>query len=76
MKLNPAKSAFGVLAGKFLGFMVSYRIIEANLEKLYAILDMKPPRATKEVQQLARRGAALNRFISRSTDKCFPFFAF
>jgi hypothetical protein len=33
MKLNPAKCAFGVSSGKFLGFMVSSRGIEANLEK-------------------------------------------
>ena len=30
MKLNLGKCAFGVMAGKFLGFMVSQRGIEAN----------------------------------------------
>ena len=30
MKLNPAKCAFGVESGKFLGFMVNNRGIEAN----------------------------------------------
>ena len=30
MKLNPGKCAFGMTAGKFLGFMVSQRGIEAN----------------------------------------------
>ena len=34
MKLNPSKCAFGVASGKFLGFMVSQRGIEANLEKV------------------------------------------
>ena len=43
MKLNPNKCAFGVASGKFLGFMVSHRRIEANPEKIKAILDMKPP---------------------------------
>ena len=43
MKLNPSKCAFGVASGKLLGFMVSHRGIEANLEKIKAILDMKPP---------------------------------
>ena len=43
MKLNPSKCAFGVLLGKFLGFMVSHRGIEANPDKIQAILDMKPP---------------------------------
>ena len=41
MKLNPNKCTFGVVSGKFLGFMVSHRGIEANLEKIKAILDMK-----------------------------------
>ena len=34
MKLNPSKCAFGVVSGKFLGFMVSQRGIEANLEEV------------------------------------------
>ena len=40
MKLNPAKCVFGVSSGKFLGFMVSQQGIEANPEKVKAILDM------------------------------------
>ncbi|XP_059439799.1 uncharacterized protein LOC132172333 [Corylus avellana] len=74
MKLNPAKCAFGVSSGKFLGFVVSRRGIEANPEKIKAVLDMQAPRSTKQLQQLTGRVAALNRFISRSTDKCLPFF--
>ena len=38
MKLNPGKCTFGVTAGKFLGFMVSQRGIEANLDKIRAIM--------------------------------------
>ena len=34
MKLNPSKCIFGVVSGKFLGFMVSQRGIEANLKKV------------------------------------------
>ena len=34
MKLNPSKCVFGVDSGKFLGFMVSQRGIEANSEKV------------------------------------------
>ena len=74
MKLNPNKCAFGVLSGKFLGFMVSYRGIEANPDKIQAILDMKPPQNLKEVQSLTGRVAALNKFVSKSTDKCLLFF--
>uniref|UniRef100_A0A2N9IZQ4 RNase H type-1 domain-containing protein n=1 Tax=Fagus sylvatica TaxID=28930 RepID=A0A2N9IZQ4_FAGSY len=74
MKLNPSKCAFGVYSGKFLGFMVSQRGIEANPDKIKAILEMQPPKTSKEVQRLTGRVAALNRFMSRSTDKCLPFF--
>ena len=50
MKLNPSKCAFGVSSGKFLGFMVSQKEIEANPEKVQAILDMTSPKTIKEVQ--------------------------
>ena len=74
MKLNPSKCAFGVSSGKFLGFMVSQKGIEANPDKIRAILDMKPPKNIKEVQSLTGRVAALNKFVSKATDKCLPFF--
>ena len=74
MKLNPSKCAFGVSSGKFLGFIVSHRGIEANLNKIQAILNMEAPRNIKEVQSLTERVTALNRFISKATNKCLPFF--
>ena len=74
MKLNPSKCVFGVASGKFLGFMVSQRGIEANPEKVQAIINMVSPRTVKEVQKLIGRIAALNRFVSRATNKCLPFF--
>ena len=74
MRLNPSKCVFGVASGKFLGFMVSQRGIEANPEKVRAIIDMTSPRTVKEVQKLTGRIAVLNRFVSRASDKCLPFF--
>ena len=74
MKLNPSKCAFGVVSGKFLGFMVSQRGIEANPKKEKAILNMMSPKTVKEVQKLTGRIATLNRFVSRATDKFLPFF--
>ena len=74
MKLNPTKCAFRVASSKFLGFMVTQRGIEANLEKIKAVLDMKHPSNKKEVQQLTGRVAALSRVISKSTERCLPFF--
>ncbi|XP_065632981.1 uncharacterized protein LOC112035103 [Quercus suber] len=60
MKLNPGKCVFGVASGKFLGFMVSQRGIEANPEKVQAIINMASPKTVKEVQKLTGRIAALN----------------
>ena len=74
MKLNLGKCAFGVTARKFLGFKVSQRGIEVNPDKIRAIMEMTPPRSVKEVQSLNGKVAALNRFVSRATDKCLPFF--
>ena len=74
MKLNPSKCVFGVASGKFLGFMISQRGIKANPEKVQAIINMASPRIVKEVQELTGRIAALNRFVSRATDKCLSFF--
>nr|XP_017225259.1 PREDICTED: uncharacterized protein LOC108201488 [Daucus carota subsp. sativus] len=74
MKLNPQKCVFGVESGKFLGFMVNHRGIEANLAKIRALLDMKSPANIKQVQSLTGRIAALNRFVSKSSEKCKEFF--
>ena len=74
MKLNPLKCAFGVSAGKFLGFMVTQRGIEANPMQLKAIMRSPAPSSKKEIQQLTSRLAALGRFISRFTDRLKPFF--
>ena len=49
MKLNPKKCVFGVWSGKFLGFMISSHGIEANLDKVKAVLGMKPLRNIKEL---------------------------
>ena len=74
LKLNASKCTFGVGSGKFLGFMVTQRGIEANPDQISAILDLKPPSTVREVQKLTEMAAALNRFISRSAEKCRPFF--
>ena len=74
MKLNPAKCHFGVAAGKFLGYMVTQRGIEASPEQIKAIIDLRSPANAKDVQRLTGRIAALNRFISRSSEKCKDFY--
>jgi hypothetical protein len=73
LKLNPEKCVFEVKKGKFLGCLVSTKGIEANPNKIEAILRMEPP-STKGAQRLTRRLASLNRFISRSAERNLPFF--
>jgi hypothetical protein len=74
LKLNASKCAFGVGSGKFLGFMVTQRGIEANPDQIAAIQGLQPPKNVREVQRLTGMAAALNRFISKSAEKCRPFF--
>src|ERR1044072_1730998 len=63
IRLNPEKCSFGVAGGKFLGFMISERGIEANPDKCKAIIEMSSPKNVKEVQRLAGRIAALSRLL-------------
>ena len=74
LRLNASKCSFGIGSGKFLGYMVTYRGIEVNLDQIKAINNLQSPRNPKEVQKLTRMAAALNRFISRLADRCRPFF--
>ena len=74
LHLNASKCSFGVGSGKFLGYMVTHRGIEVNPDQIKVINKLQPPRNPKEVQRLTGMTAALNRFISRSTDRCRPFF--
>ena len=64
-KLNPTKYVFGVPLGELLSFIISHRGIEANLEKITAITDMKATVCMKDIQKLTGCTTALNRFISR-----------
>ena len=74
LRLNASKCTFGVGSGKFLGYMMTHRGIEVNPDQIRAINCLQPPRNRKEVQKLTRMMAALNRFISRSAERCRPFF--
>ena len=63
LHLNASKCSFGVGSGKFLGYMVTHRGIEVNLNQIKAINNLQSPRNPKEVQKLTGMAAALNRFI-------------
>jgi hypothetical protein len=73
-KLNLEKCVFGVPDGKLLGFIVSHQGIEANPEKIEAIMRMEVPRSQKKVQRLTGCMAALSRSISRLGEKGMPFY--
>ncbi|XP_017419350.1 uncharacterized protein LOC108329586 [Vigna angularis] len=72
MRLNPSKCTFGVPAGKFLGFMLTRRGIEANPDKCKAVLDMTAPTTLREVQRLVGRLTALSRFIPKLAEHIKP----
>ena len=74
LRLNASKCSFSMGLGKFLGYMVTHCGIEINPDQIKAINSLQPPRNPKEVQRLTGMTAALNRFISRSVDRCRPFF--
>ena len=76
MKLNPAKCAFGVSTGKFLGLIVNNRGIEANLDKIKVVLDMLPPSNIKDIQRLTGRITVLSRFVSKASENVSLSFRF
>ncbi|XP_055812085.1 uncharacterized protein LOC129882003 [Solanum dulcamara] len=74
LKLNPAKCAFGVPAGKLLGFIVSRKGIELDPSKIKAIQDLPPPKSRKDVMSFLGRLNYISRFIAQSTIICEPIF--
>ena len=51
LKMNPMKCAFGVSAGRFLGFKVHKGGISADEEKIRAIQEIKTPSNVEELQK-------------------------
>ena len=74
MRLNPEKCTFGVGGGKFLGFMITHRGIEANPDKCTAILEMHNPINIQETQKLNGSLASLSRFLPKLVKKEKPFY--
>ena len=61
--MNPLKSAFGVAAGKFLGFLVHQRGIDMDSMKAKAIATMEPPKTVKELKSFLGKLSYIQRFI-------------
>ena len=49
LRLNTSKCSFRVGLGKFLGYMVTHRGIDVNLDQIKVINSLQPPRNPKEV---------------------------
>jgi hypothetical protein len=74
LRLNPEKCVFGIHKGKVLGCLISTNSIEANHDKIKALIEMQDPVSVKDVQKLTGRVAALNRFIPRAAERRLSLF--
>ncbi|RVW14328.1 hypothetical protein CK203_099081 [Vitis vinifera] len=64
MKLNPSKCAFGVSAGKFLGFMVSQRGIEVSPDQVKAVIENTTTQDQEGVTTTHRQACRTRAFYS------------
>ena len=76
LRLNAEKCAFGLGAGKFLGYLITNKGIEVNPSQIEAVKRLQSPSNPKEVQVLTGLLAVLNRFISKFLNRCRPFISF
>ena len=61
--MNPLKCAFGVSAGKLLGFLVYNHGIDVDPAKASAITTIKAPTSHKELKSFLERLSYIKRFI-------------
>ncbi|CAJ2665348.1 unnamed protein product [Trifolium pratense] len=74
MRFNPEKCTFGVRAGKFLGFYLTERGIEANPDKCRAFTELPTPSNKKSIQTLNGMLTSLSRFVAKSAQHALPLF--
>jgi hypothetical protein len=73
LKINPRKCAFGILARKFLGFIVHEHGIEIDPDQIKSIQNVGPPTCKLEVQKFLGKVNYLCRFISNQAEKIDAF---
>jgi hypothetical protein len=73
LKMNPLKCVFGVLAGKFLGFIIHEYGIEIDPTKIKSINKVQPPQCKNDMQKFLRKVNYLRRFISNLSRKISAF---
>jgi hypothetical protein len=64
LKMNPLKCAFGVQAGKFLGFIINEHGIEIVPKRVQSMKKVKGPKCMKELQSFLGKVNYLRWFIS------------
>jgi hypothetical protein len=73
LKMNMLKCAFGVSAGKFLGFIIHEHGIEIDPRKIESINKMQPPQCKYDMQKFVGKLNYLRRFISNLSGKISAF---
>jgi hypothetical protein len=73
LKMNPRKCAFGVSAGKFLGFIIHEHGIEIDPDRIKSIRNVGPPTCKLEVQMFLGKVNYLWKLISNLARKVDAF---
>ena len=73
LKMNPLKCAFGVSAGKFLGFIIHEKGIEIDPKRIEAMKKVEAPTCKKDWQKFLGKINFLRRFISNLSRKIDAF---
>jgi hypothetical protein len=72
LKMNPLKCSFGVLAGKFSGYIV-HESIKIDPKKIEAIQNVKAPTCKMDVQKFLGKVNYLRRFVCNLSGKVSAF---
>jgi hypothetical protein len=73
LKMNPRKCAFGVSAGKFLGFIIHEHSIEIDPDRIKSIRNVGSPTCKVKMQKFLGKVNDLRRFISNLARKIDAF---
>jgi hypothetical protein len=73
LKMNPLKCAFGVSAGKFLGFIIHEKGIEIDPKRIETMNSVEAPTCKKDLQKFLGKVNFLRRFISNLSGKIDAF---
>ncbi|GJZ76958.1 reverse transcriptase domain-containing protein [Tanacetum coccineum] len=73
-KVKSQKCTFGMREGMFLGYKVNVDGLKVCPDKVEAVLNFPSHKCLKDVQRLNGKMASINRFLSKSAEKSFPFF--